>query len=119
MGMGKSEPSLSVLVYIKQLSIAYDARVRTFPVKRELESIYTLPEGMHSEEIHLSLSHTLVLSIKHCAMSVSKLPTRKIGTDAVTAIGWGAMGLSAYYGSTASDEVHLKVNTSFMPWNFP
>ncbi len=42
-------------------------------------------------------------------MSSTKLPTRKIGTDSVTAIGWGAMGLSAYYGSTASDEERLKV----------
>ncbi|KAI0764117.1 Aldo/keto reductase [Irpex lacteus] len=41
-------------------------------------------------------------------MSSTKLPTRKIGTDSVTAIGWGAMGLSAYYGSTASDEERLK-----------
>ena len=74
---------------------------------------------MHSEEIHPSLSHTLVLNIKHCTMSVSKLPTRKIGTDAVTAIGWGAMGLSAYYGSTASDEERLKVNQSFMLYKPP
>lgn len=42
-------------------------------------------------------------------MFTTKLSTRKIGTDNVTAIGWGAMGLSAYYGSTASDEERLKV----------
>ncbi|KAI0688015.1 Aldo keto reductase [Cytidiella melzeri] len=36
------------------------------------------------------------------------LPTRKIGTDSVTAIGWGAMGLSAYYGAAAPDEERLK-----------
>ncbi|KAI0764116.1 Aldo/keto reductase [Irpex lacteus] len=41
-------------------------------------------------------------------MPIPKLPTRKIGNDDVTAIGWGAMGLSAWYGSTASDEERLK-----------
>ncbi|KAI0339101.1 Aldo/keto reductase [Trametopsis cervina] len=41
-------------------------------------------------------------------MAPGKLPTRKIGTDEVTAIGWGAMGLSAYYGPAASDEERLK-----------
>jgi hypothetical protein len=37
------------------------------------------------------------------------LPTRKIGNDEVTAIGWGAMGISAFYGSVESDEERLKV----------
>ncbi|KAI0036424.1 Aldo/keto reductase [Vararia minispora EC-137] len=32
------------------------------------------------------------------------LSTRKIGSVAVTAIGWGAMGLSAYYGKPKPDE---------------
>ncbi|KII86675.1 hypothetical protein PLICRDRAFT_163919 [Plicaturopsis crispa FD-325 SS-3] len=40
-------------------------------------------------------------------MSPPSLPTRKIGNDDVTAIGFGAMGLSAYYGSIASDEERL------------
>ena len=38
------------------------------------------------------------------------LPTRKIGTSDVTAIGYGAMGLSAFYGSVGSDEERLKVS---------
>lgn len=37
------------------------------------------------------------------------LPTRKIGNTAVTAIGWGGMGLSAYYGPTLPDEERFKV----------
>ncbi|KAG0708020.1 Aldo keto reductase [Suillus ampliporus] len=36
-------------------------------------------------------------------------PTRKIGTDDVSAIGFGAMGISAYYGQTESDEERFKV----------
>ncbi|KZT20178.1 Aldo/keto reductase [Neolentinus lepideus HHB14362 ss-1] len=36
------------------------------------------------------------------------LPTRKIGSDSVTAIGYGAMGISAFYGKAASDEERLK-----------
>ncbi|KAI0092295.1 NADP-dependent oxidoreductase domain-containing protein [Irpex rosettiformis] len=41
-------------------------------------------------------------------MSIPNFPTRKIGTDTVSAMGWGAMGLSGYYGSIASDEERLK-----------
>ncbi|KAL6895224.1 NADP-dependent oxidoreductase domain-containing protein [Trichoderma longibrachiatum] len=39
------------------------------------------------------------------------LPTRRLGTDGplVTAIGFGAMGISAFYGSTEPDEQRLKV----------
>jgi hypothetical protein len=40
------------------------------------------------------------------------LPTRKIGNDQVTAIGWGAMGISAFYGSVESDEERLKVRVA-------
>ncbi|TFK49236.1 Aldo/keto reductase [Heliocybe sulcata] len=36
------------------------------------------------------------------------LPTRKIGNDAVTAIGYGAMGIAAFYGKVAPDEERLK-----------
>ena len=36
-------------------------------------------------------------------------PTRKIGTDDVSAIGFGAMGISAYYGAVGSDEERFKV----------
>lgn len=38
-----------------------------------------------------------------------KLPTRKIGTTDVTAIGYGTMGLSIAYGETGSDEDRFKV----------
>lgn len=39
------------------------------------------------------------------------LPTRKIGNDNVTAIGWGLMGLSAFYGSEfGTDEERFKVS---------
>ena len=39
------------------------------------------------------------------------LPTRKIGQDDVTAIGFGLMGLSAFYGSVfESDEERFKVS---------
>lgn len=39
------------------------------------------------------------------------LPTRRLGTDGplVTAIGFGAMGISAFYGATEPDEQRLKV----------
>jgi len=37
------------------------------------------------------------------------LPTRKIGTTEVTALGYGAMGISAFYGSIESDEERFKV----------
>ncbi|KAG6328348.1 hypothetical protein ID866_10742 [Astraeus odoratus] len=36
-------------------------------------------------------------------------PTRKIGNDDVSAIGLGAMGISAYYGPVESDEERFKV----------
>ncbi|OAX42630.1 Aldo/keto reductase [Rhizopogon vinicolor AM-OR11-026] len=36
-------------------------------------------------------------------------PTRKIGSDDVSAIGFGAMGISAYYGQTEPDEERFKV----------
>ncbi|KAJ3553625.1 hypothetical protein NM688_g3509 [Phlebia brevispora] len=41
-------------------------------------------------------------------MSQAPLPTRKIGKDDVTAIGYGAMGIAAYYGAVDSDEERLK-----------
>ena len=39
----------------------------------------------------------------------AQLPTRKLGNDQVTAIGWGAMGLSAFYGTPQPDEERFKV----------
>lgn len=37
------------------------------------------------------------------------LPTRKIGNTEVSAIGWGGMGLSAFYGQPLPDEERFKV----------
>jgi hypothetical protein len=37
------------------------------------------------------------------------LPTRKIGTTPVSAIGYGAMGLSGMYSKPMPDEERLKV----------
>ncbi len=42
-------------------------------------------------------------------MSIPTLPTRKLGKDDVTAIGFGAMGIAAFYGSIDSDEERMKV----------
>jgi aryl-alcohol dehydrogenase-like predicted oxidoreductase len=39
----------------------------------------------------------------------SKLPTRRVGQTEVSALGYGAMGISSYYGSTAPDEERFKV----------
>ena len=43
------------------------------------------------------------------------LPTRKIGKDDVTAIGFGLMGLSAFYGAIESDEERFKVCRDLQP----
>ena len=43
-------------------------------------------------------------------MPSSSLPTRKIGTDNVTAIGYGAMEIAAFHGPIDSDEERLKVS---------
>ncbi|KAH9901325.1 Aldo/keto reductase [Cubamyces lactineus] len=37
------------------------------------------------------------------------LPTRKVGTSSVSAIGYGAMGISAFYGKPLPDEERFKV----------
>ncbi|THH32289.1 hypothetical protein EUX98_g1903 [Antrodiella citrinella] len=42
-------------------------------------------------------------------MSVPQLPTRNIGNNQVSAIGWGAMGLSAFYTAPAPDEERFKL----------
>ena len=39
------------------------------------------------------------------------LPTRKIGTDNVTAIGYGAMGIAAFYGAILPDEERFQVSS--------
>jgi hypothetical protein len=43
------------------------------------------------------------------------LPTRKIGTSSVTAIGYGAMGIAAFYDKPQPDEERLKVNIAAIP----
>lgn len=46
------------------------------------------------------------------------LPTRKIGQTDVTAIGYGAMGISVFYGTPKTDEEGMKVNDIlFIPGN--
>ena len=47
-------------------------------------------------------------------MSIPTLPTRQIGKDDVTAIGYGAMGIAAFYGNIDSDEERLKVQSYFL-----
>jgi hypothetical protein len=37
------------------------------------------------------------------------LPTRKIGAHDVSSIGYGAMGISVFYGAVDADEERLKV----------
>ena len=41
------------------------------------------------------------------------LGTRKIGKDDVSEIGFGAMGISAFYGKTDSDEERFKVRATW------
>lgn len=41
---------------------------------------------------------------------MSSYPTRKIGSDQVSAIGFGAMGIAAFYGKPEPDEERLKVS---------
>lgn len=46
------------------------------------------------------------------------LQTRKIGHDEVTAIGYGAMGISSYYATPQPDEERLKVRPFVVNWDF-
>lgn len=43
------------------------------------------------------------------SISTTLLPTRKIGAASVTALGYGAMGISVFYGTVGNDEERLKV----------
>lgn len=47
-------------------------------------------------------------------MPIPTLATRKIGEDDVTAMGYGAMGISSYYGAIDSDEERLKVCAPYL-----
>jgi hypothetical protein len=38
-----------------------------------------------------------------------KLPTRKVGQTEVSAIGYGAMGISSFYGTAPPDQERFKV----------
>jgi hypothetical protein len=44
----------------------------------------------------------------------SKLPTRRVGTTQVSAIGYGAMGISSFYGAAAPDEERFKVTALYV-----
>lgn len=70
------------------MAAAHAAAVAKSPVKR-----------------HMSLKVPLQIVLK-AAMS---FPTRKIGNDSVSAIGFGAMGISTFYGKTESNEERFKV----------
>ncbi|KAF8997500.1 NADP-dependent oxidoreductase domain-containing protein [Cyathus striatus] len=56
--------------------------------------------------INVPLALNLLTRTVYTKMS---FPTRKIGNDQVSEIGFGAMGIAAYYGSTQPDEERLKV----------
>lgn len=44
--------------------------------------------------------------------NMSPLPTRKLGKDDVSAIGYGAMGIAAFYGPARPDEERLEASAS-------
>ena len=46
------------------------------------------------------------------------LPPRKIGNDLVNPIGFGAMGISAFYGKIEPDEERFKVSGKLDPYPF-
>lgn len=56
---------------------------------------------------HLQPSPTPVLTGATLSSTMS-LPTRKIADTQVTAIGWGAMGLSIAYGPLRSDDERME-----------
>lgn len=67
----------------------------------------------HSTTISFSeLFHTLLLVTR--TRMVGSTLTRKIGDVEVSAIGYGAMGLSAFYGQVGSDEERLDVGHSYL-----
>lgn len=47
-------------------------------------------------------------TVLHTTMA-NVLPTRKVGQTDVTALGYGAMGISSYYGTAPPDEERYKV----------
>ncbi len=51
----------------------------------------------------------------HSTMT-SKLPTRKVGSAQVSAIGYGAMGISTFYGAAQPDEERFKVTSASFMW---
>jgi hypothetical protein len=48
----------------------------------------------------------------------SQLPTRKVGTTEVSAIllGYGAMGMSSFYGAAAPDEEQSNITSASASW---
>jgi hypothetical protein len=51
------------------------------------------------------------------ATMASKLPTRKVGTTEVSAIGYGAKGISSFYGAAVPDEERFKVTSASASWH--
>jgi hypothetical protein len=48
---------------------------------------------------------------------MSAISTRNIGGTQVSALGYGAMGIAAFYGSIQSDEERFKVCTPFTDYS--
>lgn len=69
-------------------------------------STVTYKNGCGSVALQLTFSWIA----HHTTMAFPKLPTRKLGQDEVTSIGYGAMGISALYGVPGPDEDRLKVS---------
>ncbi len=59
-----------------------------------------------------TLSHSSLVSrtLHTTPYRMALLPTRKIGNDDVTAVGYGAMGIAAFYGKILPDEERFKVS---------
>ena len=57
----------------------------------------------------------LSLSPRHTTMT-SKLPTHRVGTTKVSAIEYGAMGISSFYAAAAPDEEQFKVTSASARW---
>lgn len=78
-----------------------------------------LPTSIKAERVERVWSITsptcsiLALKNPNRLYKMVQLATRKIGNDDVTAIGFGLMGLSAFYGDIENDEERFKVGAAF------
>lgn len=76
--------------------------------------------------LHLDYPESIgnIFCVHHQNNMTPKLPTRQLGKDGplVTALGYGAMGLSAYYAPAAPDEERLQFldhvyNSGILSWD--